>query len=70
MTKFFDRPVMEELTTMELCQDMLGAVNRVTTTYRRRLLAYRVRMVIAGLGTWFLIYVFWVGVMTVFGVSK
>lgn len=70
MTKFFKKPVMDDLTTKELCGDVSGATSRVTTKFRREMFAYKVRMLVFGVFAWGVIYVFWVGVMTVSGASK
>lgn len=70
MAKFFDKPTMDDMTVEEEHRVLAGSTMQVMEKYRRQMFAYRVRMFLAGLFAWFLIYVFWVGVVTVFGVDK
>lgn len=70
MAKFFDKPTMDDVRVEELCRDFTGSATRVIKKYRRQMFAYRVRMFLVGLFAWFLIYVFWVGVVKVFGVGE
>jgi len=70
MASFFDRPAMDQPTTMDLCNDMSGSMDRVTTKYRRQMLAYRARMFLLGCLAWAVIGIFFIGLWTVFGVGK
>jgi hypothetical protein len=68
--EFLRKPVMEELTTQELCTDTFAAIARVTADHKRRMVAYRVKTVAVGVLVWVVLGIFGLGLGNLAGLGR
>ena len=67
MSMFPKKPVMEELTTAEMCADLNAAFTRVTAEHRRRMRIYNIQTFLTGCLILGAMGVFLIGLTTVLG---